>query len=93
MSGRTLRMIHGIESSMAPPTEMNVSSEEIHNLAGYDRSYPLGFSPLNEMGVGGIRGKYGSVEALASGETGSTQTEITETITDIEITVRRISIS
>lgn len=70
---------------LAPPTEMNVSSEEIHNLAGYDRSYPLGFSPLNDMGVGGIRGKYGSVEALASGETGSTQTEITETITDIEI--------
>jgi len=70
---------------LAPPTEMNVSSEEIHNLAGYDRSYPLGFSPLNEMGVGGIRGKYGSVEALASGETGSTQTEITETISNIDI--------
>ena len=70
---------------LAPPTKVNVSSEEIHNLAGYDISYPMGFTSLNDMGVGGIRGKYGSVEALASGETGSTQTEITETITDIEI--------
>ena len=70
---------------LAPPTEMNVSSEEIHNLAGYDISYPMGFTSLNDMGVGGIRGKYGSVKALASGETGSTQTEITEPITDIEI--------
>lgn len=70
---------------LAPPTEMNVSSKEIHDLAGYDRTYPLGFSPLNKMGIGGIRGKYGSVEALASGETGSTQTEITDTISDINI--------
>lgn len=70
---------------LEPPNEMNVSSKEIHDLAGYDRTYPLGFSPLNEMGIGGIRGKYGSVEALASGTAESTQTEITETITDIDI--------
>lgn len=53
---------------LAPPTEINVPSAEIHGLAGYDRDYPLGFSPLNEMGIGGIRGKYGSVDALASGQ-------------------------
>lgn len=52
---------------LAPAVEINIPSEEIHDLAGYDRTYPLGFSSLNEMGIGGIRGKYGSVEALASG--------------------------
>ena len=59
---------------LAPPTEINVPSAEIHGLAGYDRDYPLGFSPLNEMGVGGIRGKYGSVDALASGQREPTAT-------------------
>ena len=56
---------------LAAPTEINVPSEEIHGLAGYDRDYPLGFSPLNEMGIGGIRGKYGSVDALATGQSES----------------------
>jgi len=46
------------------PTELNVDSSEIHDLAGYDIDYPMGFSPLNEMGIGGIRGKYGSVHSF-----------------------------
>ena len=54
------------------PHELGVSSEEIHGFAAYDRDYPLGFSPLNEMGIGGIRGKYGSVEAFAQGGDGRT---------------------
>jgi MoxR-like ATPase len=50
---------------LSEPVELGVDSNEIHNLAGYDIDYPMGFSPLNDMGIGGIRGKYGSVEALA----------------------------
>jgi MoxR-like ATPase len=44
------------------PTELGVASSLVHDLAGYDIDYPMGFSPLNEMGIGGIRGKFGSVE-------------------------------
>ena len=47
--------------------EIGADSSEIHDLAGYDIDYPMGFSPLNEMGVGGIRGKYGSVESFVYG--------------------------
>jgi MoxR-like ATPase len=54
---------------LGKPVELGVDSAEIHDLAGYDRDYPLGFSPLNEMGVGGIRGRYGSVEEFVYGET------------------------
>lgn len=61
---------------LAAPTEIAVSSEVVHNLAGYDRAYPLGFSPLNEMGIGGIRGKYGSVEAFAEGSSETPAIEI-----------------
>ncbi|MFC3478987.1 AAA family ATPase [Halobacterium litoreum] len=49
------------------PVEIDVDSSEIHELAGYDIDYPMGFSPLNEMGVGGIRGRYGSVADLVYG--------------------------
>lgn len=49
------------------PHDLDEPSKEIFDLAGYGRSYPLGFSPLNEMGIGGIRGRYGSVEAFAEG--------------------------
>ena len=49
---------------LSDPVEIDVSSAELHDLAGYGRDYPLGFSPLNEMGIGGIRGRYGSVEEL-----------------------------
>jgi len=51
------------------PVELGVDSSEIHELAGYGRDYPLGFSSLNEMGVGGIRGRYGSVESLVYDDT------------------------
>ena len=50
------------------PVELGIDSSEVHELAGYDRDFPMGFSPLNEMGVGGIRGKYGSVESLVYGQ-------------------------
>lgn len=46
------------------PVSTSIDSAEIHDLAGYDREFPQGFSRLNEMGVGGIRGRYGSVENL-----------------------------
>lgn len=49
------------------PVELGVDSAEIHELAGYDIEYPMGFSPLNEMGIGGIRGRYGSVESFVHG--------------------------
>jgi MoxR-like ATPase len=49
------------------PVEIGADSSEIHNLAGYDIDYPMGFSPLNEMGIGGIRGKYGSIESFVHG--------------------------
>jgi len=54
---------------LAPPTEIDLSAAEVHELAGYDREYVLGFNRFNEMGIGGIRGRYGSVEAFAEGET------------------------
>ena len=50
------------------PVKLGVDSSEIHGLAGYDIDYPMGFSPLNEMGIGGIRGKYGSVESFVYGD-------------------------
>jgi MoxR-like ATPase len=50
------------------PVKLGVASSEVHGLAGYDIDYPMGFSPLNEMGVGGIRGKYGSVESFVYGD-------------------------
>lgn len=49
------------------PIPMDVPSSEIHGLAGYDRDHPQGFSSLNDLGVGGIRGRYGSVENLVTG--------------------------
>ena len=47
------------------PNDLSVPSEEIHEFAAYSRDFPLGFSSLNEMGIGGIRATYGSVEAFA----------------------------
>lgn len=54
------------------PVELGVDSSEIHGLAGYDIDYPMGFSPLNEMGIGGIRGRYGSVESFVYGDDSGT---------------------
>ena len=50
------------------PIETDIDSAEVHDLAGHDIDYVMGFSPLNEMGIGGIRGRYGSVENLIHGE-------------------------
>ena len=58
------------------PIELEVPSSEIHDLAGYDIDYPLGFAPLNEMGVGGIRGRYGSVESFVYGDDGGSAIDV-----------------
>ena len=49
------------------PVELGVDSAEIHDLAGYNMTHTMGFSPLNEMGIGGIRGRWGSVEEFVYG--------------------------
>jgi 5-methylcytosine-specific restriction enzyme B len=49
------------------PIELGTDSSLVHDLAGYDIDYPMGFSPLNEMGIGGIRGKFGSVGEFVHG--------------------------
>jgi len=59
------------------PVRLDVPSSEIHDLAGYDIDYPLGFAPLNEMGVGGIRGRYGSVESFVYGDEGGGSIDVT----------------
>ncbi|WP_178915390.1 MoxR family ATPase [Natronomonas gomsonensis] len=63
------------------PVETDIDSAEIHDLAGYDITYPMGFSPLNEMGLGGIRGRYGSIENLVYGERSEETT--TPNVTDV----------
>jgi len=50
------------------PVELGIDSSLVHDLAGYDIDYPMGFAPLNDMGVGGIRGKFGSVESFVYGD-------------------------
>ncbi|WP_254536306.1 AAA family ATPase [Halomarina litorea] len=60
------------------PTRIDVDSSLVHGLAGYDIDYPMGFSPLNDMGIGGLRGKYGSIEQFATGPE-------RETLPDIEV--------
>jgi MoxR-like ATPase len=46
------------------PVDLNLDSEIVHDLAGHDITYVMGFQPLNEMGTGGLRGRYGSIENL-----------------------------
>jgi len=59
------------------PVKLGVASAEVHDLAGYDRDHPMGFSTLNDMAIGGIRGRYGSVEAFIHGEGETTAVDIT----------------
>ena len=66
-----------------PPTEIQIPSAEIADLAGYDRTHVMGFSPLNEMGIGGIRGKYGSIEAFANGKEPSSDDTAGESEIDV----------
>lgn len=73
------------------PIETDIDSAEIHGLAGHDIDYTMGFSTLNDLGLGGIRGRYGSVENLVHGNSEvSTAAEDTptpdiETVPDIEL--------
>lgn len=64
---------------LGEPVELGVDSSEIHDLAGYDIDYPMGFSSLNEMGIGGIRGRYGSVESFIHGVGETTEIDIGRT--------------
>jgi 5-methylcytosine-specific restriction protein B len=56
------------------PVELGVASSEIHDLAGYEIDHTMGFSPLNGMGIGGIRGRWGSVEEFVYGSEDDTRT-------------------
>jgi MoxR-like ATPase len=63
------------------PIETEIDSAEIHGLAGHDIEYTMGFSRLNDLGLGGIRGRYGSIENLIhdgseTGDTTATQTTL-----------------
>ena len=49
------------------PVNLNLDSSVVHDLAGHDINYVMGFSPLNDMGLGGLRGRYGSIEELVTG--------------------------
>jgi len=49
------------------PVATDIDSAEIHDLAGHDITYTMGFVKLNDLGLGGIRGRYGSVENLIHG--------------------------
>lgn len=78
-----------------PPNEIQAPSKEIHEPAGYDRDYIQGFQSLSEMGIGGIIGKFGSVEAFAEGrepvESGRKHSGPTQsTLTEGEIDVKRV---
>jgi len=50
------------------PVELNLDSEIVHDLAGHDITYVMGFQRLNEMGTGGLRGRYGSIDDLVYGD-------------------------
>lgn len=50
------------------PVQLNLDSGILHDLAGHDITYVMGFSKLNELGLGGLRGRYGSIENLVYGE-------------------------
>jgi MoxR-like ATPase len=60
------------------PTRIDIDSSVVHGLAAYGRDYPLGFTSLHDIGIGGIRGKYGSVESFAEGEAEPEQTRLDE---------------
>lgn len=61
------------------PIETDIDSEEVHELAGHDISYTMGFSTLNDLGLGGIRGRYGSVENLVQGRPAVDEKPATQT--------------
>ena len=50
------------------PVDLNLDSEVVHDLAGHDITYVMGFQSLNEMGTGGLRGRFGSIEDLVYGD-------------------------
>ncbi len=73
------------------PIETDIDSAEIHGLAGHDIDYTMGFSTLNDLGLGGIRGRYGSVENLVHGSSdestaaGDTSDPDIETVPSVEL--------
>ncbi|WP_226012313.1 AAA family ATPase [Halomicrobium salinisoli] len=59
------------------PIDLGVDSELIHDLAGYEVSHTQNFAPLNEMGIGGIVGRWGSVEEFINADHGSSEEQTT----------------
>jgi MoxR-like ATPase len=59
------------------PIEINVPSAPLHELAGYDVTHTQNFAPLNEMGLGAIRAKYGSVEDFVHNNRGEFRKQTT----------------
>lgn len=73
------------------PNEIAVPSAQIHDYAGYDIDYVMGFSSLNDMGIGGIRAEYGSVEAFAEGRETSESADI-DVQRDVEPAIARVDL-
>lgn len=67
------------------PVELGVDSADIHDLAGYEMDHTMGFSPLNEMGIGGIRGRWGSVEEFVYGSEPEEESTEGESPTDVDV--------
>jgi len=67
------------------PVELGIDSAEIHHLAGYEIDHTMGFSPLNEMGIGGIRGRWGSVEEFVYGTESEGQSTDDATPPDVDV--------
>lgn len=70
------------------PVELGVDSAEIHDLAGYEIEHTMGFSPLNPMGIGGIRGRWGSVEEFVYGDDDPRPPDVdVRTVPEVEVPV------
>lgn len=66
------------------PVELHVDSKGIHDLAGYEVTHTQNFAPLNDMGLGGIRGRYNSVENFIYSDRTPPQTSRQTTAVDTE---------
>lgn len=77
------------------PVDINVPSAPLHELAGYDIVHTQSFGPLNDMGLGAIRAKCGSVEEFVYGDregfrTQTTIPDATEDTGSPEVDVRTV---
>lgn len=57
--------------------EVDLPREGLNHLAGYaDNFAPQGFMSLNEMGIGGLRGRFGSIEEFLYGSPRTRESDI-----------------